>query len=151
MRYSSKAIVALCGISLLMAGGSQTFGQDWSKEQNEIFELEKQYWDLYIAEKFSNLMKLFHEDFITWPHWRPKPIGKIEFVSDVRKQGFRSYELKPMAIKIFKDFAIIYVCYSLIGMDGNTYTGRVGHICIKQGRMWQIIAGYSGGSKADGK
>jgi hypothetical protein len=39
-------VVAIFGISLLLFGGVQAFGQEWSAEQKEVWKMEVAYWDL---------------------------------------------------------------------------------------------------------
>jgi hypothetical protein len=46
MKYSTKSIAVLLGISLLIFGGVQAFGQEWSAEQKEVLKMEVKYWDL---------------------------------------------------------------------------------------------------------
>ena len=129
-------------------------GQNWSEEQKEILKLAVQLFELFLAKNLSDIMKLYHEDYLGWGAGDPKPIGKMELESGWKSMfenfPITSYELKPMAIKIFKDIAIIYTRYTVVvGMDGNNYTGRMGKFCVKQGGKWQIIADYNGGSSVD--
>ena len=149
MKYSTKLMVALFGISLLFFGGVQAFGQEWSAEQKEVWQMEIKYWDLVKEKNLKGYMGLWHKDFIGWPHWAPKPAGK----DGIEKQVItwytfvESYDLKPEAINLFDRFAIIYYRFSWTGPMG-TWSGRIGHFWIKQDGKWQIIGGYSGGSSS---
>ena len=61
-----------------------------------------------------------------------------------------SYNFKPVAIKIYKDFAVIYGHIIVFDKNGvKIAAGRIGHFCVKQGGKWLMIASYSGGSSAN--
>jgi len=151
MKYSKKLWVVLLGISLLFFGGVQAFGQEWSAEQKEAWQMEIKYWDLLKAADLKGYMELWHKDFIGWPHWAPKPAGKngIEKGTLPWYQYVKSYELKPEAINLFDKFAMIYYRFSWPAPDGRNITGRIGHLWIRQDGKWQIIAGYSGGANTN--
>jgi hypothetical protein len=93
-------------------------------------------------------MTLWHKDFIGWPHWAPQPVGKdiLEKVT-AGQPWFKasSCDLKPLAIKIVENFAFIYYRFRYVGGDNVNYSGRIGHIWMKQDGKWEILGGYSGG------
>ena len=148
MKYSTKLIAVLFGISLLFFGGVQAFGQEWSPEQKEVLKMEVKYWDLLKEKNLKGYMVLFHKDFIGWPHWSPKPVGRdgIEKGTLPWYQYVTSYDLKPEAINIFDKFGVIYYHINWIATDAGTISGRMGHFWIKQDGKWLIIGGYSGGA-----
>ncbi len=148
MKYSTKLMVAIFGISLLLFGGVQAFGQEWSAEQKEVWKMEVAYWDLLKEGNLKGYMELWHKDVIAWPHWAPKPIGTqgLEKGTIPWYQFVRSYDLKPQAINIFDKFAVIYYRFSWTAPDNRSFSGRIGHFWMKQDGKWQIIGGYSGGS-----
>jgi hypothetical protein len=146
MKYSTKLMVALFGISFLLFGGVQAFGQEWSAEQTEVLQMEVAYWGLLKGGNLKGYMELWHNDVIAWPHWALKPVSKdgLEKGTIPWYQRVRSYDLTPQAINIFGNFAVIYYRYN-VTISENTLSGRIGHFWMKQDGKWQIIGGYSGG------
>ena len=148
MKYSTKLLVALFGISLLFFGGAQAFGQEWSAEQKEVWKMEIAYWDFLKEGDIKGYMKLWHKDVIAWPRWAPKPVGKeVLEKKNAGKPWFKllSYDLKPLAINIVGNFAFIYYRYNNVQVNNQISSARIGHIWMKQDGKWQIIGGYSCG------
>lgn len=138
--------------STVATGGVKAFGQEWSDEQKEVWKMEIAYWDYFKEGDIKGYMTLWHKDVIAWPHNSPKPIGK-EILEKVMtgKLKLLSYDLKPLAINIFGNFAFIYYRVNAIGKDSPNFSARIGHLWMKQDGKWQIIGGYSGGSTIDDK
>jgi len=154
MKFSTKFLVALLGISLIFLGGTKALGPEWSAEQKEVWKMEVAYWEYFKEGDIKGYMTLWHKDFIGWPHWAPKPVGK-EILEKVTagKPWFKllSYDLHPLAINMVDNFAFIYYRVNSIGVDNKRNSARIGHFWMKQDGKWQIIGGYSGGSVADDK
>jgi ketosteroid isomerase-like protein len=146
MKYSTKLLMALFGVSLLFSGGVQASGHEWSAEQKEILKMEVTCWDYYKEGDIKGYMTLWHKDFIGWPHWTPKPVGKEAIEREITGQSWfkaLSYDLKPEAINIFGNFAVIYYRISYVGAAQRQYSARFVHFWMKQGGRWQIIGGSS--------
>ena len=153
MKLSTRLLVVFIGIILLFSGAIQAFGQEWSAEQKEVWKMEVAYWDYFKESNAKDFMTLWHKDFIGWPNWASKPGGKDIIEKWAESPFFKilSYDLKPMAINLFGNFGFVYYRVSGVGGDNNNFSGRIGHLWIKQDGKWQIMGGYSGGSTMDGK
>jgi hypothetical protein len=147
MKYATRLMVVLFGISLLFFGGIRAFGQEWSTEQKEVLKMEIAYWDFFKEGNIKGYMELWHKDVIAWPHWAKNPIGKEILEKWAGGPWFKllSYDLKPLAINIFSNFAIIYYRVDSVGVENKNYSTRIGHFWMKQDGKWQIIGGYNGG------
>ena len=144
MKHSKKVMVALLGISILFFGGVQAFGQEWSAEQKEVLKMEITYWDYFKEGDIQRYMTLWHKDVIAWPSWSPKPVGKEALEKGTAgKPWFKlsSYDLKPLAINIFDNFAIIYSRVNQVRGENQVSSARIGHFYMKQDGKWQIIGG----------
>ncbi len=155
MKYATKYLVALLGISFLFFGGANALGQEWSAEQKEILNMEMTYWKLLQSADLKGYMELWHKNVIAWPHWAPNPVGTegLEKGTIPWYKFVKFFDLKPLAINIFDGkFAVIYYRVSWDTPDNKrASSGRIGHFWMKQDGKWQIIGGYSGGSTADDK
>jgi hypothetical protein len=148
MKHSTKLLALLLAIGLIFLAGVQAFGQEWSPEQKEVWQMEIKYWDLYKEGNAKGYMELWHKDVIAWPHWAKNPVRQegLEKFAGGPWFNFLSYDLKPLAINIFDNFAFIYYRYNNVGAANNqSYSGRIGHLWMKQDGKWKIIGGYSGG------
>jgi hypothetical protein len=146
MRIFTKLLLALVGINLLLFGSVQAFAQEWSAEQKEVLKMEETYWDLLKGGDLKGYLGLWHKDVIAWPHWTSKPIGTegLEKGTIPWYKFVRSYDIKPQAVNIFDNFAVIYYRFSWTNPYNQTFSGRIGHFWMKQDGKWQIIGGYSG-------
>jgi len=78
MKYLTKLLVALFEISLLLFTGIRAFGQEWSAEQKEVWKMEIAWWNSWKEGDMKRHMGLLHKNFIAWPKWESKAIGKAE-------------------------------------------------------------------------
>ena len=140
MKYSRKILVGLLGISLMFFVGIPAFGQEWSAEQKEVWKMEMAYWDSFKEGDMKRHMELWHKDFIGWPKWAEKPIGKGEMEMGQKSLSkFSTYEVKDKTIKIINNVAIVFYNYNF----PYGHSGVITHIWMKQDGKWQIISGSS--------
>ena len=109
--------------------------------------MEVAYWELFKAGDLKEYMELWHRNVIAWPHWSPKPLGK-EMLEIETKPWLKvlSYDLKPLAINIFDNFAVIYYRVNTVRVGNQNSSARIVHFWMKQDGKWQIIGGVSSGS-----
>jgi len=124
---------------------------DWSEAEKEVWQLEEQYWECWKNGDIEEIMALYHRDFVGWPSSSKEPVNKEsgrEFLEELlSRTKFVAVELKPHAIKIFGDVAIVHYSLSWIGKDseGNKQSGssRITHTWLKQDDRWRLIGGMS--------
>jgi ketosteroid isomerase-like protein len=101
-------------------------------------------------------MEYFHQDYTGWDDNSPLPTTK----EDSRKwltyymQGGKIgvYDIKPVAIKVYGDFAFVHYYYSLVmEKDGKkeAENGRWTDILMKQGTKWVMIGDNGGSAKKE--
>ena len=136
--------IIICGMIVL--GGVSAFGQDWTTEQKEV-------WNVVIAdyEKFKQgdvegLLASRHDDVVIW--WGNRKIPFDKGLSGLNYKGwFKSdiptnWELKPLAIKIVGNVASVFFTYKFSGstLSGS---GRDLETWIKQNNKWIMINAFS--------
>lgn len=111
----------------------------------------------YLYRLIFNLMKFleyFHKDYVGWDNDDPMPGTKeeaikwLQFTSQYHK--ILIYELKPITIKVYGDFAFAhYYYYTMNEIDykRTPEMGRWTDILMKQGDKWVMIVDHGGEEK----
>ena len=130
----------LCGIILFWS--FQAIGEEWTDEQKELWDLEEKYWQCIKNFDIESYKNLLHENTLPWPSGMYSPANKEQTVLFIQKwlsyDKLKSYQIKPEAVQLFNDVAI--VCYSYIWKGGMlSDSGRITHTWIKQNSTWYLI------------
>jgi ketosteroid isomerase-like protein len=145
MKTLTKNILIVLCITLLSS--AQLFGQEWSDEQKEVWKNVEAYYALWEQGDLEGFLSYVHEDYLGWPPQYPFPRDK----TSVRKWTTYSwpkmkvlvYEIKPAAIGIYGNVAIVHYYYDTLVKDStekeNREKGRWTDILMKQGDKWVMI------------
>ena len=151
-------IALLLGLTTAAAA----FAADSTKDEAQIWSLEKAYWEFVKANDLEKYRALWHEDFVGWPLVNSEPVRK-DHITDWMKGNtsrglkLQSYATEQLAIKITGDIAINHYRVKLNwaridnGEAARTDALRITHTWIRTGDTWQIIGGMSAPVNADGK
>ena len=63
-------------ITLFLALTATAFGQNSAKDEAQVWELEKAYWEYVKANDLEKYRALWHENFVGWPFVSPAPVTK---------------------------------------------------------------------------
>ena len=63
-------------ITLFLALTATAFGQNSAKDEAQVWELEKAYWEYVKANDLEKYRALWHENFVGWPFVSPAPVRK---------------------------------------------------------------------------
>jgi len=126
--------------------------QEWSAAQKEVWKVENDLWAAFAKGDQAGFLEFIHPDYMGWDDNSPQPNTKTDTQKwfQVFMQGNKVllYDIKPVGIKVFGDFAILDYYYSLVNeMDGKKKAeeGRWTDILMKQGNKWLLI-GDNGGA-----
>ena len=138
-------LVSIISFGIIFLLNFQVFGQDWTAEQKEV-------WDVVVAdyEKFKKgdvegLLASRHDDVGIWWHNKPTPFDKGWAGSNYK--GWFAYdiptkwELEPLEIKIIGNVASVFFTYKFSGnvLSGNS---RSLETWIKQDGKWLMINAF---------
>jgi ketosteroid isomerase-like protein len=135
-----------------MFTSTQLFGQEWSEEQKEVWKQVETIFDLYVKKDLEGIMDCIHDEFIGWANEDALPVNKASvsklFEYQFKKYEVLFYEIKPVAINIIGNVAIVQFYYwgvdkYIDGKEINT-SGRRTYIFMKEGDEW-IEIGHHGG------
>jgi ketosteroid isomerase-like protein len=121
------------------------------EEQTAVWQMEETYWRLVAAGNVEDYVALWHDDFVGWPCFSWTPTGKANigsWVEEIRDNDWSlTYELKPEAVQLFRDVAVVhYSAEYIFGYGDGTSKGegdwrKFTHTWMKVGDDWQIIGG----------
>jgi ketosteroid isomerase-like protein len=131
--------------------------QDWSAAQKEVWKNVEAYWALDAARNLDGFMSYFHDNYIGWELSQPLPSGKAtarKFIEHSYKTSTTVvYDIKPVAINIFGNVAIVDYYYTTISKDSagkeQERSGRWADILMKQGDKWVLIGDHGGRTSKD--
>ena len=138
--------------------------QEWSAAQKEAWKFETDCWAAFAKSDVAGFLEFFHPDYMGWDDNSPLPNTK----TDTQKwfQVFASgnkilvYDIKPVGIRVFGDFAIVHYYYSLVNeMDGPTTNNgnpkfipllRSQRLCAMRNILRVMVARYRFGERPFG-
>jgi len=150
----------LKGLPFLLALAAPLFwahaeppAQNSTKDETQIWNLEKAYWDYVKANDLEKYRALWHEHFLGWPYSSASPAHKdhvTDWITANTSKGvtLQSYDLEQVAIQITGNIAENHYRIKMTWSGPNptdfkTETLRIHHTWIRTGDTWQIIAGMS--------
>ncbi len=129
------------------------FAQDSAKEEAQVWNLEKAYWEYVKGNDLEKYRALWHEDFLGWPFVSSAPVRKdhiTDWITANTSKGVRlqSYSIEQLAIHVTGDVAINH--YRIManwanneGVEVRTDALRITHTWIRTHDTWQILGGMS--------
>ena len=147
-------------IILLLALTAPVFGENSAKDQAQVWELEKAYWEYVKGNDLEKYRALWHENFVGWPFVSPAPVRKddiTDWITSNTSKGIKlqSYSTDQLAIQVTGDIAMDYYRINATwansaGAEVRTDRMRITHTWIRTRGTWQIIGGMSSPLDATG-
>lgn len=152
MKTLIKSILTF--LFIILFSSVQLFGQEWSEKQKEVWKNVETYWDFSAKGDVEGFLSYVHDDYSGWNNQDPLPDSKatihkfLNHTFNTRKVLVQ--EIKPVAINIHDDVAIVQYYYTRIltdveGKEKNV-TGRWTDILMKSGDKWIMIGDHGGSS-----
>lgn len=121
-------------------------------DEVQIWKNEEAYMNFLKNGDSAGMMSLWNENGVGWPMATPQPFSDKESRKAYLEELFTqtevvSLKIKPGAIKIFGDAAVVHYLVDWIARDpeGNEekLKTRITHTWMKQDGKWKIIGGMS--------
>jgi ketosteroid isomerase-like protein len=148
-------------ITLFLAFAGTVLGQNSAKEEAQVWELEKAYWEYVKANDLEKYRALWHENFVGWPFVSPAPVRKdhiTDWITANTSKGItlQSYSIEQRAIQVTGDIEMAYYRINVTWANGagaevKTDRMRITHTWIRTQGTWQIIGGMSSPVNANGQ
>ena len=148
MRNARTWLTLFCLLLLPTLAAAQT----WNAEQQEIWKLEEQQWQMSKDKDLSWIDKMVHPNISYWDVDQPGPQNKASLQRWNRFSNANStvleQELFPISMTITGNIAVVQYRYSVARenykKERETSTGRYTDVLVKEGGRWLFIA-WSGG------
>ena len=147
--------------SILLALTAAAFAQDSVKDEAQVWNLEKAYWEYVKANDLEKYRELWHENFLGWPYVSSAPTGKdhiTDWITANTSKGVKlqSYSIEQLAIRVTGDTAINHYRIKMNWATSETAqvrtdTLRITHTWTRTHGTWQILSGMSAPVNDDGK
>ncbi len=121
--------------------------EDWSKQQQEVWNNLERHWECLIEGKIDEFLKYIHPDFVGYGHESPLPVDRpwlekwVGFWAKTTK--ILICELRPVHLKIHGDIAILqYLIFTIEKNDveqGKRIIRRYTMTWKKQPDRWVVI------------
>jgi len=148
-------------ISLFLALATTVFAQNSAKDQAEVWQLEKAYWEDVKSNDLAKYRALWNENFLGWPYVSSTPVRKdhiTDWITANTSRGIKlqSYSIEQLGIQATGDVVIDHyrVKFTWANKDGaetKVNTMRITHTWIRTDGTWQILGGMSAPVNKDGK
>jgi hypothetical protein len=141
-----------CALLLpLMLVAALLFGEQ-SKEEQEAWKLESDYWNYVKAVDLEKYKALWHSNFVGWPMVSAVPKRKDDITGWITAhtnngERLQWYHIEQAASQHTENIVVVHywITQFWINKDGNgePSTARITHTWIKTATGWQIIGGMS--------
>ena len=148
-------------ITFFLALSATAFGQNSAKDETQVWELEKAYWEYVKANDLEKYRALWHEDFVGWPFVSAAPVRKdhiTDWITANTAKGItlQSHLIEQLAIQVTGDIAIDHYRLKATwanseGVEARTDAMRITHTWIRTHDTWQILGGMSAPVNTEGK
>ncbi len=148
-------------IALFVAATAAAFAQGSDKEQAQIWNLERAYWEYVKANDLEKYRALWHENFLGWPFVSAVPVRKDHITDWITSNTskditLQSYSIEQLAIQVTGDIAMDFYRINATwangaGAEGKTDRLRITHTWTRTHGTWQIIGGMSSPVNATGQ
>lgn len=151
-----KALMLLGALSLAsfpMIAAAQT----WTAEQQDIWELEEQQWQMAKDKDLTWIDKMVHPNISYWDADQPGPQNRASLARWSRYNSAAStvleQELFPISVTITGNLAVAQYRYTVVREDYKkervTVTGRYTDVLLREGGRWLFITWAGGDDPKD--
>ncbi|UCD79798.1 MAG: nuclear transport factor 2 family protein [Desulfobacterales bacterium] len=138
-------LVSIILFGIILLWNFQTFGQEWTIEQKEVWEAMLADVELFKQGDVEGILASRHDNVAIW--WGNKPIPYDKELLSFNYKGWFDYdkpvkwELEPLAIKIIGNVASVFYTFKFSGniLSGS---GRELETWIKQDNKWILINSF---------
>jgi ketosteroid isomerase-like protein len=147
--------------TILLLFASAAFTHASPKDEQDIWNLEKAYWEYVKANDLEKYRALWHENFLGWPFVSAAPVRKdhiTDWITANSSKGIKlqSYLIEQLAVQVTGDIATNYYRIKATWANGEdtevrANTLRIMHTWIRTYGTWEIIGGMSAPVNAEGR
>lgn len=146
---SLRVVVGLLCLSLVTVSAA---AQTWTAEQQELWKLEEQQWQMSKDKDLSWIEKMVHPNIVYWGSDQVAPQNKASLLKWNRysntNETVLEQELFPISATITGNVAVVHYRYQIarenLKKEREMVTGRYTDVLVKEGGRWLFIS-WAGG------
>lgn len=107
----------------------------------EVWAAEVRHWDMLLAREWSEYMRLYHRDYLGWPHFSDVPVDKRTLGNtpiEIAEGDVVSFELGSPTVQVFGGAA---VAHYFIELGVRRPDGSVNREVVRYSRTWVRVDG----------
>jgi hypothetical protein len=138
--------------AVVLAGAGGVAAQTWTPEQQEIWKLEQQQWQMSKDKDLSWIEKMVHPSLSYWETGAPVPQNAASLTRwnrfNTASGATLEQEIYPIALTITGNVAVAQYSYQVARenykKERETVWGHYTDVLVKEGGRWLFIA-WAGG------
>lgn len=147
----SHCIAFMFFVPLMLIIAGMVFGEQ-SKEEQEAWKLEADYWNYVKAADLEKYKQLWHPNFVGWPSVSAVPVRKDQITNWITEhtnnnEHLQWYHIDQAASQHEENVVVTHYWITMFWIDnkgnGEPSTARITHTWIKTSTGWQIVGGMS--------
>ena len=146
MKSLSKCILIVLCITLLSS--AQLFGQEWSEEQQEVWQALENFFELRTNNDAEGIKALIHKDFVGWGwgNYATYDYASMQKWADhmnPKETKYIYHNLKPMEILVIDDIAVLLFYghfFKTVDDKEMVEQAQFTNVWKKEGGKWLLIA-----------
>jgi hypothetical protein len=150
MVYRLVCRAVACTVLVAWAGSASA--QTWSPDQQEVWKVEEQQWQMAKDEDMSWIDKMVHPNLTYWETGMPSPQNRASLARWNRYNNANSavleQELYPISITITGNVAVVQYHYQIARENEKkeraTVWGQYTDVLVKEGGRWLFLT-WTGG------
>ena len=151
MHSTRSELAYLFLLALMLAVASWVYAEQ-SKEEQEVWKRETDYWNYVKAADLENYRNLWHPNFVGWPMVSGVPMKKDHITDWItthtsNNEQLQWFHIEQAASQHTENIVVVHywITQFWVNKDGSgtPSTARITHTWIKTATGWQIIGGMS--------
>lgn len=152
-RIAFVSVLVLTSLVWFVGSNSFSATAPAKADEEQVWRLERSYWEYVKALDVPGYKSLWHEDFVGWPSTAPAPVHK-DHISDwleedrTAQNTLQCYKLEPAGFTQVENVAVAHYYLTEHWLDksgkGQPRTIKVTHTWLRGKASWQIIGGMAG-------
>lgn len=148
-RQALRAALVIVCVMWAVAASAQ---QQWTPEQQELWKLEEQQWQMSKDKDASWIDKMVHPNLAMWETGEPAPRNRASLVRwnkyTTGNATVLEQEIFPLAVTVTGNVAVVQYYYQVARenykKERETVQGHYTDVLVREGGRWLFIA-WSGG------
>jgi hypothetical protein len=145
-----KLFAFTVGVIVLLFMATETFAQEWTKDQTDVWKVVQDSWSKWKAGDIDGMAALFHNQYQGWDSEIPLPLDKTEVIAMYKElktqENIESYSINPARIVITKTSAVVdyYFNFTMITtgkekQEKTSVKGKNVEFYIKEDGKWLLL------------